>query len=228
MKRNPQLLQQAVQSVQGKLVCDRQLIIEFPRWYADKGLYSVDDVHHLYGVFAVLDTQGHYAVSVVPTVVSTAPLVVGEVERDGMVMTQLLYAPGSALLETNQVIKQPFLTYNFFDGYFLQAKIPWFIEYEDLLKIMDYTVSYADTNLGENQVNNEVLVSFVARAATDKRRFYRQYPQGKAAFVDLMDVRYSALNTLNKLAGNYFNESVVSALVQKSTKETTLERHVRA
>lgn len=201
-------------------------IIEFPKWYQDKELYVVESVHYLYGIFATI-IGDKYSVSLIPTVLTTAPVMVTEIDRDGETYIQLMYGAGSKLLESSRAIMQPFLAYNFLDGYFMQAKIPWFIDYDDLPVLLSNTVSYGNTNLGINQTSNELLVSFIARHMKDMRSFYRTDPKGKPAFVDLMDVRYSALSTVNKLAGNYFNESLVSALVHKETRPTTLENHVR-
>lgn len=224
--RDKQAISQRLSNRDGAYFTDTALTIEFPHWYAEKGLYVSEDVHYLYGVFAIVVGK-HYAVSLIPTVMTTSPLMVTEIERDGVMYIQLTYAAGSKVLQSNRAIMQPFLSYNFFDGYFMQAKVPWYIGYEDLCKVMDNTVAYGGTNLGSNQTSNELLTSFIARSAKDKRKFFRTEPIGKPSFVDLMDVRYSSLSTVNKLAGNYFNESLVSALVHKEKQPTTLEKHVR-
>lgn len=211
---------------EGAYFTDTKTIIEFPKWYQDKDLYVNESVHYLYGIFAII-IGNNYSVSRIPTVLTTSPVMVTEVEKDGELYINFHYGAGSKILESSKAIMQPYLVYNFFDGYFLQAKIPWYVGYEDLSAIMDNTVPYGGTNLGNNQTSNELLCSFIARQVKDKRLFYRLDPKGHPAYVDLMDVRYSSLSTVNKLAGNYFNEAMVSALVQKEKKPTTLEKHVR-
>jgi hypothetical protein len=226
MIRDPKQIAQHLTNREGAFFTDQPLAIEFPAWYMTKGLYRNENIHYLYGVFAIVMGK-HYAVSLIPTVVSTSPISVKEIEREDGTYIQLLYAAGSKVLQSNKAIMQPFMAYDFFDGFFLQAKVPWYIDYEDLCTLMDNTVSYGGTNLGINQTSNELLSSFIARDPQDKRKFFRTSPKGKPAFVDLMDVRYSSLSTVNKLAGNYFNESLVSALVHKEKSPTTLEKHVR-
>lgn len=226
MRRDKDAIRKHLTNRDGGFYTDVALTIEFPAWYADKGLYNNEDVHYLYGVFAIIVGET-YSVSLIPTVLTTSPVMVGEIERGGEKYIQFSYAKGSKVLQSNRAIMQPFLSYNFFDGYFMQAKVPWYIGYEDLCVVMDNTVSYGGTSLGENQTSNELLASFIARTSGDKRKFFRTDPKGMPSFVDLMDVRYSSLSTVNKLAGNYFNESLVSALVHKETKPTTLEKHVR-
>lgn len=226
LTRNPKAVEKCLINKEGAFYTSSALTIEFPKWYSEKGLYVSEDVHYLYGIFAII-VGNNYSVSVIPTVVTTLPIMVTEVQREDGAYIQLSYAAGSKILQSNKAIMQPFLAYNFFDGFFMQAKVPWYVGYEDLCKLMTNTVSYGGTNLGRNHTSNELLTSFIARSSKDKSKFFRTAPVGNPEFVDLMDVRYSSLSTVNKLAGNYFNESLVSALVQKETSPTTLEKHVR-
>ena len=209
-----------------QILTKKKAIIEFPSWYKEKGLYEISETSFIYGIFAIL-MDDKYSVSLIPTIMSTTPIMVTEIDREGVPYTQFHYAPGDVILNTKQVIMQPFLTYPMFDMFFMQAKIPWYIEYTDLSKILDNTVTYAGTNFGKSYIGNEVLTSFIARSAANKMLFYRQDSRKGITYVDLMDVNYSTLSTVNKLAGNYFEASLTSALVQKEKKPTTLENHVR-
>ncbi len=119
------------------------------------------------------------------------------------------------------------LSYNLFENFFIYAKAPWFIGYDDLIKIMDNLVSYANSNLGDNFIASELVTSFIARTKKDKSVFLRQDPTATPEFVDLTNVYFSALSTLNKVAGNYFTEGLTSALVQKEVTPTKLENLVR-
>lgn len=226
LKRAPEVIAKYLTNKDGAYYTSQAMTIEFPEWYMTKGLYRNENIHYLYGIFAMV-VGNVYSVSLIPTVLTTSPISVNEIEREDGKYIQLMYAAGSKVLQSNKAIMQPFLAYDFFDGFFMQAKVPWYIAYEDLCTLMDNTVSYGGTNLGINQTSNELLSSFIARTGKDKRKFFRTDPSSELAFVDLMDVRYSSLSTVNKLAGNYFNESLVSALVHKEKQPTTLEKHVR-
>ncbi|NTW91814.1 MAG: hypothetical protein HGA35_07815 [Erysipelotrichaceae bacterium] len=119
------------------------------------------------------------------------------------------------------------LSYNLFENFFIYAKAPWFVDYEDLIKVMDNLYQYSNSNLGDNFVATELVTSFIARTKKDKTVFLRQDPTAQAEYVDLTNVYYSALSTLNKVAGNYFTEGLTSALVQKEKEPTRLENLVR-
>lgn len=226
MKRDKDYIKSVVIKKDDGYYATKKTIIEFPKWYQDKGLYEISDNTFLYGIFAMI-VDDKYSVSRIPTVMNTTPLMVKEIDRDGETYIQLIYGPGDRVINSQNVLMQPFLSYEYFNGFYMLAKIPWFIDYEDLIFTMDNTVKYAGNNLGSNNVGNEVLPTFISRQQKDKRMFHRSNPNGKPYFVGLMDVRYSALSTINKQAGNYPEESLVSALIIKEEKPTTLENHVR-
>lgn len=226
MKRDPSHIAKYLDLKDGKYITQKKMIIEFPSWYKEKGLYDISDTSFLYGIFAII-MDDVYSVSLITTVLSTSPVMVTEVEREDITYTQFHYGPGDVIVNSDTVIMHTFLVYELFDMFFMQAKIPWFIEYLDLAKILKNTVSYGGTNFGRSKTGNEVLVSFIARSSKDKFKFHRQDRKTPMTYVDLMDIRYSTLSTVNKFAGNYFEESMVSALVVKETKPTALENHVR-
>lgn len=226
MKRDKDYIKSVIIKKDDGYYATKKTIIEFPKWYQDKGLYEISDNTFLYGIFAMI-VDDKYSVSRIPTVMNTTPLMVKEIDRDGETYIQLIYGPGDRVINSQNVLMQPFLSYEYFNGFYMLAKIPWFIDYEDLIFTMDNTVKYAGNNLGSNNVGNEVLPTFISRQQKDKRMFHRSNPTGKPYFVGLMDVRYSALSTINKQAGNYPEESLVSALIIKEEKPTTLENHVR-
>ena len=226
LKRDKDYVRSTITKKDDGYYTTKKTIIEFPKWYETKGLYEISDNTFVYGIFAMI-VDDKYSVARIPTVINTTPLMVKEVERDGEVYIQLIYGPGDRIINGEKVLMQPFLSYEYFNGFYMLAKVPWFIDYEDLVFTMDNTTKYAGNNLGSNTVGNEVLATFISRQQENKHAFFRTDPKGKPYFVGLMDVRFSALSTINKQAGNYPEESLVSALINKEKKPTTLENHVR-
>ena len=75
-------------------------------------------------------------------------------------------------------------------------------------------------------ISNELVTSFIARDESNKKSFFRQ-KQNKLVFIDLMSPYYSSLSGINTLAGNYFTQSLTSAIVQPKSQATKLESLVR-
>lgn len=226
MKRNSEFVASKLYTKDGKIYCKEKCIIEFPKWYQDKDLASIQEVAYIYGIFSII-IGDQYSVSVIPTLIATVPIMVNEVERNGVTYIQFLYGKDDPIIDNTKAVKHDILSYNFFETFYMYARIPWYIEYEDLLRIMDNLPKYAKSNVGDNFISNELTTSFITRNKDNKQEFFRQGNGKGYEYVDLMNVYYSALSTTNKIAGNYFQESLVSAIVQKEKQPTKLENLVR-
>ena len=224
--RDTKVIKSILYEKDNKIYTKEKLIIEFPKWYEDKELLSLGDQTYLYGVFALIK-DNFYSVSTIPTLIQVSPTIIIEIKKGEEIYTQFIFGENKVVIENTQVVKQELLSYNMFSQFFLNAKIPWYIGYDDLVKIMDNLPEYAKSQLGDNWIANELVVSFITRYKENKAIFHRQKVEEDYDFVDLNNVYYSAISTLNKLAGNYFSESLVSALVQKEREPTKLEMVVR-
>lgn len=226
LTRDPDYINSVLYTKDGAVYCKEKAIIEFPKWYSDKELWTIGEYNYVYGVFAII-VGDKYSVSCIPTLVQINPIVVSEIERGEDTYTRFIFGENKSIIENTKVVKQELLSYNMFSSFFLNAKVPWYLEYKDMIKIMDNLPLYAKSNLGGDWIANELVVSFVTRYKEDKKLFHRQKPNEEYTYVDLNNVYYSAMSTLNKLAGNYYTESLVSALVQKEKEPTKLEMLVR-
>ena len=206
-----------------KIYCKQKTIIEFPKWYEDKELASIQEVAYIYGIFAII-IGDKYSVSVIPTLIPTIPILVNEIEREEVIYTQFVYGKDDCIIENINVVKHDILSYNFFETYFMYAREPWYVEYEDLIKIMDNLVPYAKSNVGDSHISSELVVSYITRSKGNRKQFYRQVEgKSKYEYVDLMNVYSSVFSTTNRLAGGYFTNGMVSSLVQPSKTVSKIE-----
>ena len=122
------------------------------------------------------------------------------------------------------VVKHTIESYNLFETFFMRAREPWYVEYEDLVKIMDNLVPYAKSNVGDSHISSELVVSYITRDKSNHKKFYRQV-EGKVKYeyIDLMNVYSSVFSTTNRLAGGYFTNGMVSSLVQPSKTVSKIE-----
>lgn len=226
MKRNPEVIRGVLYEKEGKWFTKEKISIEFPKWYEEKDLLSNEAVSRLYGIFAFVYGD-NYSVSLIPTPIITKPLMIEEVERDGEIYYSFLYAKNTAVIESTKVVCEKLLSYNMFNSFFILNKIPWFLGYEDKLKILDNLKYYAKSGIGANPIANEIIVSFCERNANNPNVYYRQDQKGGSISVDLKDPYYAARNTVNRIGGSYFAEGLNSAIVQKEEEPTLIETLVR-
>ncbi len=229
LKRNAKSISSKITISKDGVTCSDRCTIEFPKWYQDKGLATIEKEVTLYGIFAII-VGDEYSVSFMPTLCSSKPISISEIEReDGETYTQLHFAKGDKILEGNSLVKQGRLAVALMENFYMAAKMPWFIEYEDCVRILDNAPIYSGTGMGSAPVASELLSSFIARSSKDKKVYYRQVnATGEIAWVDLLNPYYSIRNNVNKIAGGYLSDNLVSAIVEDSKSSTKLERLARS
>lgn len=227
LTRDPEFINKHLYVKNNQVFTKEKTIIEFPAWYTDKDLYEAQTTSKLYGVFAII-IGDKYSVSRIPTFIKTVPIAVSEVERKDGTYIQLLYGKDDPIIDNTKAIKHSLSSYTYFETNFMRTRQPWFVEPNDVVYTMDNMPKYAGSNLGDNYIANELVVSFITRSDKDKKLFYRQVDnKGGYEYVDMLNVYYGPVGVVNKLAGNYMSKAIVSAIVQKNTGETKLEKHLR-
>jgi len=227
MKRDSLYIQSNIIEKDNKFFTKEKTIIEFPKWYADKDLMEIiDNEYYIYGIFAI-KINNKYSVSIIPTMINTTPIIIKEIKINEIDYYQFIYNKNNCIINNKSVVKKELLSYNMFENFFIRAKIPWFLEYKDLIKIMDNLNKYAKSPLGDNYLASELVISFIARSKKNLKTFYRLDLKNDIEYVDLLNPYYSSLNTVAHLAGGYFQENLVSAILDKEKETSKLEELVR-
>jgi len=125
--------------------------------------------------------------------------------------------------------------YNIFDEFIFKGKIPWYMGYEDVGKLFDTADSHAGSAVASNYEVIELIASMVTRSKDDRTKYIRSvaktdedFNDSKISYVPLSSIFYSVNSTVNKIAGSYFSDGVVSALVTPTTKVDKIESILRA
>lgn len=209
--------------------------IQIPARWNDRFLATVGAETFVLGIMAIIINDTHYAVSNVCAQFRLNPDRVSRVMVEDEEYYDFYFEKGSKVFESVNLLKQDTLVYYLFDEIITKGNIPWYMTYNDLGKMLDSTIYYTDTRLAENCEMNELIISLIARDGQDRTKYYRTAIKDQEyvaktppEYVALSSVVYSASNTLNKLAGSYMSEGIVSALVSPSTDVSRIEGLLRS
>jgi hypothetical protein len=226
MKRDPEYFKKIIVKDNNKIITKESLKIEFPKRYIDKGLAKIGSNIEIYGIFALVKDD-KYCVSNIPVMVYTSPIIINERTINKAEYVVFEYGPNSPIINDITVLKNNILTEALFQEFIINGKMPWFIEYEDVIVMFKNMVKYAASAIGENHVSSELITSYIARSRKDIKLFHRNAPNDEYIFAPLDDVFYSANSTFAKLAGNYFSDAIISAIKQPEKSPTKLEKLLR-
>lgn len=220
----------------GRMVATKPLSIMFPETYLEKSLCKYGKNVECLGVFAILDPETKiYGVFNIPAMVTLTTTDVKNVILNETNYKVFEYDKMQTAFTTNQVISNSKMSYWIYDYFIALARIPWFMDYLDVLRLYRQDKYYLDALLSKSVQVIDMMYSTIARSPKDERQMYRyiiKQPQEldtiKPQWAPLKSVSLGAVDTMSKIMGAYYDEGVNSALAEPSKKLTDMEKILRA
>lgn len=233
--RNPDKVIACLEEIaDGRLIAKKAIKIYIPSRFAERDLADLGVENNIVGVYAIVVDDTYYGVSMVNAMVRIDPTSVLKVMCDGEEYIEFYFAPGSTVICSLSLVRSDFLVYSIYNEILAKGRIPWYLSYDDLAGIFDTAKYHAGTSVGDNREVTELIISLIARDVKNRHNYYRTVPQAledvmdiQPAYVGLKSVVYSATNTLNKIAGSYMSDGLVSALVSPTTRVERMENLLR-
>lgn len=213
------------------LVALKDIKIQCPQRFADRGLAKIDTETKVVGILAYIFEDKYYAVTTVNAMIQLTPTETNRIDINGEPYFEFSFAAGSTIIPNLNLVKQDTLVYTIFNEFLSKGKVPWYINYFDLGKLFTTARKYAGTSLAENQEVIELIVSMVARSSDDKTKYYRATIESLQDIVTrppvitpLRSVQHGATNTTTKIAGSYFSDGLTSAIIDPSERTERIEK----
>lgn len=233
-KRNPErVLKDLVLTPSGQYVTRSGCRIHTPVRTEDRGLTVIDVRTYVFGQFAILLDNNDYAYNNAICRVEINPSSTRIVTIEEKDYYEFYFEPGTVVIKTNQVVMDDKILYYVLDEFVFQAKIPWYMNYDDRLKLFLNVGRYVGLKAGDIPEILEAMVSITAKSITDESLFLRQVLKSysdteKIVNIPFSSVQESVQGTIDKLAGNYFEPAITGALTSPSQRANRFERILRA
>lgn len=217
------------------LVAAKAIKLIVPARFDEHSLAEVGIETYICGIVMYVVEDKYYALSKINAMIRITPTSTSKRTIDDVEFYEFYFEPGSVVTPSLNLVRTDTLVYKIFDELFSKGRVPSYMSYNDMAGIFDSSRKHANANVGANHEVTEMLVSLIARNPNDRTQYYRQFVQSEADLVknppiwtSLYSVTDAATNTLNKLAGSYFHEGVVSALNSPAERTERLEDLLRA
>jgi hypothetical protein len=218
-----------------RLVAIKPVKIYVPVRFAERGLAEIGVDTYICGIYAIVTEDNYYAVSLVNAMIRIEPSSMIKVKFKGVEYFEFSFDVGSTIISTTYLVKNDVLVYRIYDEIIAKGRVPWYLSYEDMGKLFDSAKYHAGANIGQESVVTELIISLIARQATNKVNYFRTTVKNltdlatlKPVYIPLKSVTYGATNTTNKLAGSYHSVGVTSALVSPSERVERIELLLRS
>jgi len=210
------------------------LTIQFPVRFRDIELAQVGASSFVYGLFVIILDDGDYALQNVNALIELGPAAIEIVDIDEEPYYNFHYEPGQVVYQTKELVCRSSLIFKAIDEFIFKGKIPWYVDYEDVGKLFNTAKKHARSSADILPSVMEFMASYIGRSKGNRIKYIREVAKDYKGFekkylewVPMRSVFWSAPGTVNKLAGAYFSDGVVSALVNPSERTEKIERILR-
>lgn len=238
LKRDPQaVLSTLIQTPSGQVIAKENCKIQVPVRFSEGnvGLGQVGIQTFTYGLFPIILENGSYSVCNVNAIIELDPFKTLVVTLGDTDYHEFYFEPGSVIIKSLDLVQREAMMFNVMDEFIFKGKIPWYVEYDDLGHLFDTAKQHANSNVAQNPEVIEFIASLITRSKQDRTKYirnvaekYSDFSLDKIDYIPLSNVFYSAHSTVNKLAGSYFNDGVISALVTPSENVEQIEKILRS
>lgn len=235
LKRNAAVIQADLRTLPDKsMITTKGCRIHIPSKYFDKNLGLLGDTTFILGVFAI-QVGDTYAVERATALMQITPTGSSKYTEEGVEYIEFYFAPGSTVFATVELVVRETLPYDIFDFYIASGYVPYYFTPSDLGNLFEYSGHYSALKLGADRSVLQLLASMQTRQPDDKTKYWRHALSKQSdvetvpyTFVAFSSVLYGATNTVSRLMGAYYDEGLVSALVNPSERVEDVERLLRA
>lgn len=233
-KRNPDMVKSKLTIVDHKLITTEDLDIFVPLRFTISDLLTIGEQISVVGLFPMVIDK-NYTVCNVNAMITINPSTFKKVSFDENKYYQFHFEKDSIVFSNTNLVKSDAVIYPLFNELIAQGNVPWYINYTDYGDLFKTAEDYANSNITTSPQLMYILVGMQSRSTKDRSVYYRQVIQdykdieaNPPEFVPLKSVIFSATDTVNKLAGSYFSNGVVSALSNPSERVERLESLLKA
>lgn len=232
--RKPEMVHAILKELpDGSVVTTKPCKIYFPVRYEEVGLATVANTVSTVAYIGIV-VDDSYGIINIPTYVKLEPSFINKIKIEDTPYYELEFEENSTIFSTLECIKNDILTYYIYNEFIAGGNIPWYMKYEDLVRIFDKSRKFAGVDIGSNLEISDMVVSNIARDRKDLTKYYRSIYNGPLSektnppeIVSLRNISYGATNTTAKLLGNYFSDSLTSALINPSERLESIEEKLR-
>lgn len=223
------VLKDLVKTDTGSYITKSGCYIHTPKRTEDRGLTVVGVRTYVYAQCAIINTEKEYGYVNAITRLEIDPSSMTQVTINDVDYYEFYFEPGSTVIKTSSVIKDDKILYYVLDEFVFQAKAPWYMSYQDRLKLFHNVAQYVGLKANEAPEIMEVMVSITARHPNDDGKFFRQLikdykEMGSEVIVPFSSVQDSVQGTIDRITGNYFEPAVTGALVSPSKSANRVEQ----
>lgn len=233
LERNATNVHKALVRQNNTTMVKQECRVYIPVSYQAKDLVIISNEIRILGIFGIV-VGNSYGISFAPAMLRIKPTSFSKIKIEGDDYYEFYFEPGAIFTDSNDVEKNSGIPYDVYDIFISGGKVPWYFTYLDLGKLFQFSEYFNGMRVGDNIAAFKMVVSTIARDPKNLATLYRHKLKSldevftnPPRFIPYDSVAYNATNTTAKLNGSYFDQGLVSALINPSERNEDIEDLLR-
>lgn len=235
LKRTTGVIDDVVALVDKTLVAKKRCSIILPFRWLQAGLLEIGSTSYCATIFPIVNEAGQYDVSNVCTKMEITPSSIEIIRHEGRDHYVFSFDKGDVISPDVNLVMDDSYSYGIYDEIIQKAKAPWFLNYNDVGRVMATSKSHSGVTLSGTNAIFELITATLSRN-DDMSQQYREVigslelgemAKHKRQGVPLNSVVYATANKMNKLMGGYLEDGLTSALTEEESPISGVEQLLR-
>lgn len=234
LRRDPSLAQSAFVTKNGILTAKENCAIMIPKRFVERSLATVGSENRTIGICAWI-VGDRYFVTLTNAYLPITPLSTREVLVDGDVYVLFEFQKNGVVCPNVNLVKDSRVMFQISEEILAKARVPWYMNYEDRMKMFRSGLKHAGTFIGSQREVVEIMTAANTRSKKDRAKFFRETlrkqedaKNGDQVPTALKTVEDSATTTLTRITGSYMDRGMTAALNNPSERVEPIEEYLRA
>lgn len=235
LKRNQNVINEVVTLIGDALVAKQACSIILPFRWLQIGLLEIGKTSYCATIFPLINETGEYAVSNTCTKMEITPSSIEIIKHDGDEHYLFKFDKGAVIAPDINLVKDDVFSYLVYDEIIQKAKAPWFLNYNDIGRVMSTSKSHSGVNLADTNAIFELITATLSRNSNMSKQYREvvksldtlELSKHKREGVPLNSVVYATANKMNKLMGGYMEDGLTSALTENESPISGVEQLLR-
>lgn len=226
-RRNPEAVKKYLKRKADTIVALEDIEIHIPDRYFDTNLGIKGDNITVFNCFPII-VGNNYGITTTMSYVDLSPSELRMNLVDGVGYHILGFSKGDVVSPSTVSIKNDEIVYPIVNEFMVNGNIPWYVGYEDIIKIFKTAKTHANSNIDKSIASVEALISHLARDRDDPDMLYRLTDmKKKIKWIGFRSPEYALSDTTNRLIGAYMKQGINTSLIKTSNSQESIEDLLR-
>lgn len=232
LTRRPDVIKQVFTTLPDEsVIANKTISLCFPKRFEEAGLAEVYESIRCIGMVGVISGDSFASIASLGQFEFTPGDVV-ENRIEGETYVWMTFEKGEQVIRSLHIPVDALLTYDYMNEFTKYGRIPWYLDYEHVLSVIDESAYVTGSRTGDTAQAVRVLYSITCRDPTNPDVAFRygkglEDPTVKPLVIGMNNPSQLLTGTFARFSGGYLADNTIAGLQEDASEMTAIESILR-